>query len=69
MNIIEITRCVNACGLSYIRPEFTTLRLRLIKIGARIIETATRVRIAFTAACPEAALFASLVRGCLPAGP
>jgi hypothetical protein len=20
MNIIEITRCVNACGLSYIRP-------------------------------------------------
>jgi len=21
MNIIEITRCVNACGLSYIRPE------------------------------------------------
>jgi hypothetical protein len=49
--------------------EFTTLRLRLIKIGARIIETATRVRIAFTAACPEAALFASLVRGCLPAGP
>src|SRR5512133_3179706 len=49
--------------------EFPTLRLRLIKIGARIIETATRVRIAFTAACPEAALFASLVRGCLPAGP
>ena len=22
MNIIEITRCVNACGLSYIRPDF-----------------------------------------------
>ena len=49
--------------------EFTTLRLRLIKIGARIIETATRVRIAFTAACPEAVLFTGLVRGCLPAGP
>jgi hypothetical protein len=26
-------------------------------------------RIAFTAACPEAVLFAGLVRGCLPAGP
>ena len=49
--------------------EFTTLRLHLIKIGACIIETATRVRIAFTIACPEAVLFAGLVRGCLPAGP
>lgn len=26
MNIIEITRCVNACGLSYIRPEYNTVR-------------------------------------------
>ena len=49
--------------------EFTTLRLHLIKIGACISETATRVRIAFTAACPEADLFAALVRSCLPAGP
>jgi hypothetical protein len=49
--------------------EFTTLRLHLIKIGACITETATRVRIAFTTACPEAVLFAGLVRGCLPAGP
>ena len=49
--------------------EFTTLRLHLIKIGACITETATRVRIAFTAACPEADLFAALGRGCLPAGP
>jgi Transposase DDE domain group 1 len=48
---------------------FTTLRLRLIKIGACIIETVRQVRIAFTSACPEAALFASLVRSCLPAGP
>jgi hypothetical protein len=49
--------------------EFTTLRMRLIKIGARIAETATRVRIAFAAACPEADLFTGLVRGFLPAGP
>jgi hypothetical protein len=49
--------------------EFNTLRLGLIKIGACITETATRVRIAFTAACPEAVLFTGLVRGCLPAGP
>ncbi len=51
------------------RAEFTTLRLRLIKIAARITETVSRVRIAFAAAHPEAALFASLARCLQPAGP
>jgi hypothetical protein len=37
--------------------EFTTLRMRLLKIAGRITETATRVRIAFAPACPEAELF------------
>jgi hypothetical protein len=49
--------------------QFKTIRMRLIKIGARIIETGKRVRIAFAAACPEADLFSSLVRSFLPAGP
>lgn len=49
--------------------EFTTLRMRLIKIAARIVETSSRVRIAFAAAHPEAALFASLARCLQPAGP
>ena len=49
--------------------EFTTLRMRLIKIGARITEATRRVRIAFAAACPEAALFSGVVRSFLPAGP
>jgi DDE family transposase len=39
------------------KAEFHTLRLRLLKIGARIVESASRVRIAFCAACPEAELF------------
>jgi hypothetical protein len=51
------------------RAEFTTLRVRLLKIAARVIETASRVRIAFAAACPDAALFASLARTLQPAGP
>ena len=42
--------------------EFTTLRMRLLKIAARITETATRVRIAFAAACPEAELFRGVAR-------
>jgi hypothetical protein len=49
--------------------EFTTLRVRLIKIAARITELASRVRIAFAAAHPEAELFASLARCLQPAGP
>ena len=39
------------------KAEFNTIRLRLMKIGARIVEKATQVRIAYAAACPEAALF------------
>jgi hypothetical protein len=49
--------------------EFTTLRMRLLKIAARITETATRVRIAFAAAHPEAALFRSIALSIQPAGP
>jgi hypothetical protein len=51
------------------RAEFKTVRLRLVKIAARVIETATRVRIAFAASCPEAALFADIARWLQPAGP
>ena len=42
------------------RAEFATIRLRLLKLAARISETASRVRVAFAATCPEAALFRSL---------
>jgi len=49
--------------------EFTTLRLRLLKIAARVTETATRVRVAFAAACPDATLFAGIARCLQPAGP
>jgi hypothetical protein len=48
------------------RAEFATIRLRLLKIAARVTETASRVRIAFAAACPQAALFRSLVTALAP---
>jgi len=57
----------NAHALSV--AEFTTLRLRLVKLGARVIETASRVRLAFAAACPEAALIRHLATGINAAGP
>jgi hypothetical protein len=51
------------------RVEFKTLRLRLIKVAARVIETATRVRVAFAASCPDAELFAGIARWLRPAEP
>ena len=47
--------------------QFTTLRKRLIKIAARSTEIATRLRIAFAAACPEATLFRHLAIALQPA--
>ena len=52
------------------RAEFTTLQRRLVKIGARVVETATRIRIAFASACPDKAAFVTILRtlrsGCAP---
>ena len=50
------------------RAEFATLRLRLLKIGARVVEKVTRVRIHFTSACPDAALFRLLAGRLATAG-
>jgi hypothetical protein len=47
--------------------EFATIRLRLLKIAVRVTETASRVRLAFAAACPDAALFRQLAAALRPA--
>ena len=49
--------------------EFTTLRLRLLKIAARVIEGAARIRICLPTACPDAAIFRLLVGRFAAAGP
>ena len=51
------------------QAEFATLRGRLLKIAARVTETAWRVRIAFAAACPDADLFRSIAHSLQPAAP
>ena len=51
------------------RAEFKTIRLRLLKIAARIIETKSRIRIAFATACPEAELFRGLAISLQRGGP
>lgn len=37
--------------------EFATLRLRLIKLAARVVERAARIRVWLPTACPDAAIF------------
>ena len=49
------------------RAEFTTLRLRLLKIAARVIESASRIRIAFASACPDATTFRAIATALRPA--
>jgi len=51
------------------RAEFDTLRLRLIKIAARVVEGAARIRVWLPTACPEAALFRLLAGRFAAAGP
>jgi hypothetical protein len=46
--------------------EFATLRVRLLKVAARVIETASRIRVAFASACPDADIFWTLALALKP---
>ena len=49
--------------------EFATIRKSLLKIGARVVEKAARIRIHFASACPDAALFRLLAGRFAALGP
>jgi Transposase DDE domain group 1 len=51
------------------RCEFATLRERLIKISARVIEHIARIRVQLPTSCPEGALFRAVALGLMPSGP
>lgn len=51
------------------KAEFDTLRIKLLKIGARIIETASRIRVHLASACPNASLFRLIAGRLATAGP
>lgn len=46
--------------------EFSTIRTRVLKVAVRIRETASRIRLAFAANCPDPVLFESLARTLMP---
>jgi len=49
--------------------EFATIRVRLIKLAARVIEGAARIRVFLPTACPDRALFRALAGRLCAAGP
>jgi hypothetical protein len=50
------------------KAEFNTLRERLIKIGARVIEHLARIRIQLPTGCPDGELFRTIALGLAPSG-
>jgi Transposase DDE domain group 1 len=51
------------------KAEFTTIRERLIKIGARVIEHVARIRVQLPTSCPEGTLFRTVALGLMRSGP
>lgn len=49
--------------------EFATLRGRKIKVAARVVEPASRIRVAFASACPDAVIFRAAAITLRTAGP
>lgn len=56
-------------GHALARCEFTTIRLRLMKIAARVVEHASRIRTHLPSRCPDAALFRALALALTPFQP
>jgi DDE family transposase len=51
------------------KAEFVTIRERLLKIGARVIEHVARIRVHLPTSCPERALFRVVALNLMPAVP
>jgi len=53
-------------GHALAKAEFNTLRLRLLKLAARVVEHASRIRVHLPASCTEKALFRLIAVGLSP---
>jgi hypothetical protein len=67
--LMHAVRAAIPKGHALAKAEFATIRNRLIKVGARVIEHTARIRIHLPTSCPERALFRQVALGLLPAGP
>jgi hypothetical protein len=55
-------------GHALARAEFNTLRLRLMKIAARVVEYGSRIRVHLPTSCVEKPLFRAIALGLSPSG-
>lgn len=51
------------------RVEFATLRLRLIKVAARVVENIARIRVSLPTSCPDKELFVAIAMNLRPRPP
>jgi hypothetical protein len=59
--LMETIRRVGLCGTELARAQVTTIRLKLLKIGTVILRNTRRIRLLFSSAYPEQALFGSVL--------
>jgi len=64
--LMRIVQAAIPRGETLANAEFSTIRLRLLKVAVRVRETASRIRLAFAANCPDAALFRDLILALSP---
>ncbi len=66
--LMQTVRAAIPQGHALARCEFNTLRLRLLKIAARVIEHGHRIRLRLPSSMPEKTLFCAIALGLSPFG-
>jgi hypothetical protein len=66
--MLDVRDCVPSWH-SLQQSEFASIRLHLLKIAGRFMETASRIRVALASCCPEAELFSLVAFRLQSAGP
>jgi hypothetical protein len=67
--LLHTLRAAAPAATAWATAEFTTVRLRLIKIAARVSEGAARIRVRLPSACPDKDLFRLLAGRFAAVGP
>ena len=60
--LMETIRRVGLCGRELARAQVTTIRLKVLKLGAVILRNTRRIRLLFSSAYPDQELFTSMLR-------
>ena len=64
--LMHTLRAAIPAGHALAKAEFNTLRLRLLKIAASVVEHASRIRVHLPASCPDKALLRQVVLSLTP---